>query len=417
MERIREQKSGFRVLAEKVLMWITCAKRPLTIIELQHALALQVGDSALDIENIPEIEDMVSVCAGLVTIDEESGIIRLVHYTTQEYFERTQKDWFPNAAIDITRICVTYLSFSVFKSGFCQTIDEFEQRLDLYRFYDYAARNWGHHAREALATCEEVIDFLENDVLVSASSQALMASEYASIGSHSQTVPRQIQGVHIAAYFGLQSATAILLGMGHNPAAKDDRNRTPLSWAAEKGREAVLNCLLTQTSVEPDDKDNGGRTPLSWAAENGHERSVGFLLEKKADPTSRDTRGRTPLHWAARNGHKKIVESLIKGGAHIDSTDERGSTALHESIRRDHQAVQELLIESGANLDIKDLDDQTASDLAWSKKPLDSSAFVVDLDLTATINQGRQAVCEVLRKDGQDISQVSISYSCTDRRC
>ena len=39
---------------------------------------------------------MVSVCAGLVTVDEESDIIRLVHYTTQEFFERTQNIWFPN---------------------------------------------------------------------------------------------------------------------------------------------------------------------------------------------------------------------------------------------------------------------------------------------------------------------------------
>ena len=54
-------------------------------------LQLEVGESELDEENLPEIEDMVSVCAGLVTVDEESEIIRLVHYTTQEYFERTQK--------------------------------------------------------------------------------------------------------------------------------------------------------------------------------------------------------------------------------------------------------------------------------------------------------------------------------------
>jgi hypothetical protein len=65
------------------------------ISELQHALAVEVGEAELDEENLPEIEDIVSVCAGLVTIDEESGIIRLVHYTTQEYFERTQRQWFP----------------------------------------------------------------------------------------------------------------------------------------------------------------------------------------------------------------------------------------------------------------------------------------------------------------------------------
>jgi hypothetical protein len=66
--------------------WITCAKRSLTTAELQHALAVEIGEPKLDEDNLLEIEDMVSMCAGLVTVDEESKIIRLVHYTTQEYF-------------------------------------------------------------------------------------------------------------------------------------------------------------------------------------------------------------------------------------------------------------------------------------------------------------------------------------------
>jgi hypothetical protein len=47
---------------------------------------------------------MVSVCAGLVTIDEESNIIRLVHHTTQEYFERSQNSpapFFPAEKISL----------------------------------------------------------------------------------------------------------------------------------------------------------------------------------------------------------------------------------------------------------------------------------------------------------------------------
>ena len=101
----------------------------MTTLELQHALAIEVGHSELDEENIPQIEDMVSVCAGLVTIDEESKTIRLVHYTTQEYFERTQSRWFPKAESEITATCVTYLSFSEFENGICQNDNEFEQRL------------------------------------------------------------------------------------------------------------------------------------------------------------------------------------------------------------------------------------------------------------------------------------------------
>ncbi len=121
MIRINEQRPGFQQLARKVLSWIACAERPLTILELQHALAVEVGDSDLDIQNFEKTERIVSVCAGLVTVDDESGIIRLVHYTTQEYFESTQQQWFPNAESEITTICVTYLSFGVFGSGLCET--------------------------------------------------------------------------------------------------------------------------------------------------------------------------------------------------------------------------------------------------------------------------------------------------------
>src|SRR5882757_5565282 len=124
MNRIPQQRIEF---AKLVLSWITCAKRPLTTSELQHALAVEIGMPKLDEDNLPQVEDMVSVCAGLVTVDDGSGIIRLVHYTTQEYFERTQQVWFPNAVTDIAKVCSTYLSFDTFESGFCLTYKEFEE--------------------------------------------------------------------------------------------------------------------------------------------------------------------------------------------------------------------------------------------------------------------------------------------------
>jgi hypothetical protein len=128
VERIKGQVKD-QELATQALSWITCAKRPLATLEPQHALAVEPGAPKLDEDNLPQIEDIVSVCAGLVTVDEENGIIRLVHYTTQEYFERTQTQWLPRAEANITTICVTYLFFDVFRSGFCQTDDEFEERL------------------------------------------------------------------------------------------------------------------------------------------------------------------------------------------------------------------------------------------------------------------------------------------------
>ncbi|KAH7176134.1 ankyrin repeat protein, partial [Dactylonectria macrodidyma] len=145
MERIEDQKQRSTRAWQQVLIRIVRAKRPLTALELQHALAVEFGTSGLDEDNVPQIEDMVSVCAGLVTVDKETSIIRLVHPTAQEYFERTQKQWFADAEADayITTICLTYLAFDTdtFGSGICATFKDFEERLRANPFYNYAAKN------------------------------------------------------------------------------------------------------------------------------------------------------------------------------------------------------------------------------------------------------------------------------------
>jgi hypothetical protein len=319
MERIDGQKSGFGLLAKKVLSWIICAKRPFTTSELQHALAVNIGDRNLDEENLREIDDMVSVCAGLVIVDEETRIIRLIHYTTQEYFERTQRKWFPNAETDITAICITYLSFCVFESGFCQTDAKFEERLRLNQFYDYAAHNWGHHARVASAEVEQLIlDLLESEAKVSSSSQAMMVR-----GGYSGIVPKQMTGLHLAAYFGLSEAMIALLKHGHEPDSKDSYDRTPLSYAAENGHEAVVKLLLAKDGVNLNYMDQFDETPLLFAVENGHEAVVKLLLAKDGvDLNSKSIYDRTPLSHAVGNGHEAVVKLLLaKDGVDLNSKD------------------------------------------------------------------------------------------------
>jgi hypothetical protein len=85
MERIEEYGVNQSALAKETLTWITCAEAPLEASDLRRALGMRVGASAFDYDDCPDSQDMISVCAGLVTLDEGSGVIRLVHYTTQEY--------------------------------------------------------------------------------------------------------------------------------------------------------------------------------------------------------------------------------------------------------------------------------------------------------------------------------------------
>jgi hypothetical protein len=284
MERIKCQNGDSPELAKQVLSWITCAKRSLTTLELRHALAVEMGESELDETNLPGIEDMVSVCAGLVTVDERSNIIRLVHYTTQQFLE-SNMSWLDaqrdiavtnaqndiamtNSQTNITITCVTYLTFDYFETGFCETDEEFEARLQLYPLYDYAARNWGHHARTASAEVEKLIlSLLESETKKSAAIQAIFASREGSWNFYySQSVPTQMTEVHLAAYFGLTGVIMALLKNRHNPDVKDTSGGTPLSWAAENGHEAVVKLLL-EKRADVESKDKYGETPLSRAVE------------------------------------------------------------------------------------------------------------------------------------------------------
>src|SRR5690606_27323797 len=113
MERIKGQKlDGSAEIAERCLSWIVCAKRPLTAREVQIALAVEFDESEFDEENITSLEEIVSACNGLVMHDKESDILRLVHYTLQDFLERKKVRWLPNADIELLKTCLKYMSYN-----------------------------------------------------------------------------------------------------------------------------------------------------------------------------------------------------------------------------------------------------------------------------------------------------------------
>jgi ankyrin repeat protein len=94
---------------------------------------------------------------------------------------------------------------------------------------------------------------------------------------YSQQIPKQMTGLHLATYFGVCDAVQLLIS-SDSPNLKDSYGRTPLSWAAIRGHEAVVKLLLETGKVDADSKDSGGQTPLPWAAFSGHEAVVKLLL-------------------------------------------------------------------------------------------------------------------------------------------
>lgn len=410
MSRIEDQNDDERNLAEQVLLWISFAVRPLMLTELCEALAVEPETRELDDSNMPDEELLTSVCAGLVVIDKNTEVVRLVHYSAQEYFKRIRSKKFPTAQMDIARTCLTYLLFDDFKEG--PTLDEHEAvaRIRKHDLLYYAGTNWGRHARgPPEQTLQELaLRFLASEEKLTSSVQITYFMEHWYRGE-SQRYPRTVNGLQTAAHFGLESTVNILLAQGSDIAAKDSDGENALHKAAEGGHEAVVRLLLKMgADIQAEDKsgwtalhkaatggnravvllllENGagvsykgvdGRTALHFAAEFGNEEVASALLGKGADIEAESVlygdafarkfhSGRTPLHWAAANGYTGLVRLFIEYGADVNAQSSTLRTPLQEAIMWGHTAVVEALLKNGAFIQFKDHEGWTPfHEAAW----------------------------------------------------
>ncbi|KAL5378431.1 hypothetical protein DPSP01_009188 [Paraphaeosphaeria sporulosa] len=319
IQRIDGQLDGDQALAKKVLSWITYARRPLTTAELCCALAVERGESELDPDNVPDIEDLLSVCAGLVVIDKESAIVRLVHYTTQEYFKRISETWYSGAALHIALTCLTFLSFDLFKTGSCFFDEEFEERLEESKLLDYAAKYWGKHIVKVESdACALACSFLSNNDLVSSATQVLFAPTHKHSG-YSQGYPKNSTGAHLAARFGLSLTLEAIL----SPEEKERRS-------------------------EIAKKDSWDRTSLYLAVENGHYVTAELLIDNGAEVNAQGGRYGNALQAASFRGHEAFVKLLLDKGAEVNAQGGDYGNALQAASAEGHEAIVKLLLDKGA---------------------------------------------------------------------
>ena len=341
MQRIQNQEEEEVDLAQQTLMWIVFARRPLTSLELRHALAVEIGQRSLDEDALVDEDILESVCAGLVTIDKESSTIRLVHYTAQEYFKHTYSRYFPDAYSNIAKVCLTYLTLDIYRK--CPTLEEeegekneeegkeeFEEEggfgfddwewrearevkylLNANPFFDYAALNWGHHVQGQERPLSNLItDFLLDDVKTSVAGKHLFAVEVKNGGRYNAN------GMILAAYFGLEDTISILVEKGGNVDTTCMTGQGALHWAVRRGSEAVIQLLLEKGSdIEAEDENHD--RPLHWAAAWGQESAAMILLDYRVDINTRGRYGQTPLKMALAHDNGGIARLLIRNGANI----------------------------------------------------------------------------------------------------
>lgn len=354
MARVRNQDAEHAELALEVLSWIALSPRQLTIMELQYAVAIELASSCLDYNNITHETDLVSVCGGLVTIDVDSKIVRLIHYTTQEYFHAHWLKHFPSAKALICRKLLKYLCHEDLKVGSIR-----DQTYAFVDFHAYASLHWGIYAEQSTdVKDDEYMPFLMDSDRVNASGRILLNAKVYELLKPRAWKPRYT-ALHLTAFFGLAGPTKMLIALGNSINVKDHAGRTPLSWAAAQGSNIVAG-LLMSAGADIEHVDGFGRTPLSLAAEGNHPEIVSALVAAHAVIDHCDNQMRTALSWAAMRGCSQVVTELMDARAIIDWSDRLGKTPLGRAAEEGHSGVAALLIAKGADIDHRDKFGRTA---------------------------------------------------------
>jgi len=371
LDRIKGQGKGNSTLGMAALMWISLSERPMHIGELCDALAVEIGSRKIDDDNIPSEKTLLASCLGLVTVDE-SSIVRLVHFSLQEYFNR-HSEHFQSPHSAMAEVCLTYLNFD--------SIDKILYSLDRApveaRFLQYASSYWGLYAKNGLT---KRVKSLALQLLCKfgghISAKLLLWGNF-NWWEREVRHSEGFTGLHCAAYLGLEEIAISLLeeDKGCSADMADSWGRTPLMWAAESGHEELVKLLFRRKDVKPNSKDHDGsttlwykgiaklllgrkkvnpnsrdrfgNTPLLYAAEGGYEGIVKLLLDrKKINPDSRDNHGQTPLWRAAMGGHERVMKLLLdQKGVNPDSRSDNGQTPLWRAAWGGHEGIVKLLLD------------------------------------------------------------------------
>ncbi|KAF9779398.1 hypothetical protein IL306_001770, partial [Fusarium sp. DS 682] len=346
MKRIESQNRERTAIAKDVLAWLTFAKRPLKIEELRTAVIIQETDSNIDEKSLIAIEDLVSVCAGLVALDEQNDRVTLIHYTTEEYLKRTQATWRPEADAEIATSCLTYLLFPAFDLDVSE-IDNYLQRekagWQTYPLLDYSIDHSALHARLAVVRPPSVTKFLTSDSKVTKNWLLLTAKYGKNQGEDAAewliqqgvcTDVRDAEGrtaLHYAVINGWQRCVQLLLEKGASLDSDVD-NMTPLHYTVKSNDETIARTILS--AGVPVDTPVVRRTYIS-TYQGDRVVYVPIGGKKSLVQKSGPEQGLTALHLAALIGSQRMTKFLLAHGANPNFPSDSGETPVHLALTQD----------------------------------------------------------------------------------
>jgi ankyrin repeat protein len=466
LQRISNQETEDVELAMQVLCWVWQACEPLTLLQLQQVISIQQGHPNDERDHYIEPTLLVSVCAGLVVLSEEAQVVRLVHYTAVDYFQRHQSRYFPDSGIQVSFTCLSHLDKvlemidmkmwdgpdpSLPQDYFNAIVDfnkqDQEQHFGQNTFSRYAVLHMVEHLRHHLTKHQHPGLFKETKRLwVQSSKLHSLRKIYSHLRGvkyfmgkgdkgtlHALELFPEFSGLQLAVLFGLHSEVDRFLDLSrHSTIQSDSHQGQALCISAFYGDYRTLKQLLdagTKLSYAYEIYPGQSWTALECAIARGHTSIVTYLLNVSRNVIDlRSDKKESLLHFAIMQGSLNqslngIVQAILDHGAEINSRSSEGQTPLHYAIIKNKNGsllpVLRSLLEGGADVNAQDVYGFTP--LTWAKKTNNSIAAEVltrqgalaslEESLITTIETGTPAVLGDLITKGVNITVLKYDNS------
>lgn len=370
MARIEKLSVNRRRAVKRLLQWVSYSKRPLTIGELEHAIAVSRGARELQADHIISAKVLTSLSAGIVIVDGNERV-RLTHKTAEDYFINRRATFFSDGDVEITERCLAYLQLATFESGPCGDTSSklFDARLKDYPFYGYASLFWADHARncDPQIISPQALLFLRRKSLLEASVQALWHLDTES--ENSWDVSGGIDALHFASYFGLDHIVGQLLNEGGDPNVCDSLGTTPLIYACARGHAQVTQILL-EAGALAHFIDRRGSTALLGSVKDRHFELTQRILQEKdvaINTFYKPFNNYTALMLAAWNSDPHTVEALLQRpdlDVNLSPPDSQSNCLIIATCDDEKECVKELLQHPSIDVNHQDLPGYTATHYA-----------------------------------------------------
>jgi ankyrin repeat protein len=385
--------------------WICFATRPLSPDELRYAIIMQKDIPYKSLQQCKNDEEFIEsnealesrikhFSRGLAEVRtlEETSHVQLIHQSVLEYLiesglqllnDQPVPDVVATAHLEMAWACVRYVemeeiqaveeneaikesdrsslarSHVYLRTSSQRTINVILKELEeTYPLTHYTLQSWAIHAKyveDHEKSSDEVLALIH---YLSKPPEAFLHTwvYLAGFVDLNFKVQRGYTLMHVLANYDLAKSMSKFLAESEVEADTVDRaGRTPLSYAAALGNEAVVMLLVSRADVDPNLGDSTcGRSPLLYAAELSYAQTVTQrslrtvqLLAAHNDVRldARDDQGWTALAYAASSGNTAVVQWLMnQKGVNINSTDNYGSTPLARAAQGGHVEVLKLLL-------------------------------------------------------------------------